>query len=721
MSRSYSRLAQLQIHTSHKDKEPDTFGPHGSLLLRTVLPPKDTDGQTGKTRDRRQPMPISERETLPSTTRASWQAPALKRCQRSPKVYKTPEPGRTATTTLDQSAHSPDAVIPSKGCATKKTGLTGRRTGRGLPSLVSLAQAASPRPRPRVLDLHHHRFPTLPYHYLDLDLPLLLRQSKTHLHEHATSTTLTTNLAAKGQPTRTSSSAFLLFPLLICGLLPRLPVPLESRHWRPPSHQTSFTRCAHTQRAPQQKHRRRSRVSGRGRHNAIAACLYEYRTLNDDDIYDCDRLVTYTEPSPHQTLSHLTRSASDWYDTSLPSAPAAAQLDLHSTSIPCPSLPLPLSEEVRTRTTTLRGTTVDAPRPNSHRDRPSLLSHTLPAPQLQPFRFTGFSILAGYFTSVPKHYGVLRISLHIARFPSSSEFPGHLFSILCAAKPHDKPTTLTPQAHKQNCAPSFFCPADQDPSSLTPEGPPVTVVSYWVPVTIKLRGAPASRPALARHLLRAYHLPVPKSQSPRPIFPESYGYPTVERNQPCIYTASLSPPMLLERSRPARSPSLPSSIHTRRPDAPHRAARTPFFLAVSHFNHFILRLPHTSHHHTLPLHPFVCHQCHHSLPVPFHPAQFLSSSPNFKARYITLRQLLPHAPTSPPLLPKPVQPPQLFDIALCNILSSPCILPSRTRKSTPTPDNFTASWPIFPHSFPRQSKAPRASACTATPADDKQP
>ncbi|KAK1533728.1 hypothetical protein CPAR01_10436 [Colletotrichum paranaense] len=107
-------------------------------------------------------MPISERETLPSTTRASWQAPALKRCQRSPKVYKTPEPGRTATTTLDQSAHSPDAVIPSKGCATKKTGLTGRRTGRGLPSLVSLAQAASPRPRPRVLDLHHPRFPPRP-------------------------------------------------------------------------------------------------------------------------------------------------------------------------------------------------------------------------------------------------------------------------------------------------------------------------------------------------------------------------------------------------------------------------------------------------------------------------------------------------------------------------------------------------------------------------------
>ncbi|KAK1492218.1 hypothetical protein CTAM01_10012 [Colletotrichum tamarilloi] len=152
MSRSYSRLAQLQIHTSHKDKEPDTFGPHGCYTRTSSLralythtrtddsthaqpfysvpfcPPKTQTDRLARQETDDSPCRYLKRETLPSTTRASWQAPALKRCQRSPKVYKTPEPGRTATTTLDQSAHSPDAVIPSKGCATKKTGLTGRHT-----------------------------------------------------------------------------------------------------------------------------------------------------------------------------------------------------------------------------------------------------------------------------------------------------------------------------------------------------------------------------------------------------------------------------------------------------------------------------------------------------------------------------------------------------------------------------------------------------------------
>ncbi|KAK7451944.1 hypothetical protein Landi51_04606 [Colletotrichum acutatum] len=97
-------------------------------------------------------MPISKRETPPSTTRASWQAPALKRCQRSPKVYKTPEPGRTATTILDQSAPSPDAVIPSKGCATKKTGLTGRPSPRPRPAFAATAIKDTP---PRARNLHN--------------------------------------------------------------------------------------------------------------------------------------------------------------------------------------------------------------------------------------------------------------------------------------------------------------------------------------------------------------------------------------------------------------------------------------------------------------------------------------------------------------------------------------------------------------------------------------
>ncbi|OHF03524.1 hypothetical protein CORC01_01243, partial [Colletotrichum orchidophilum] len=97
---------------------------------RNPFTAQQTDRQT---RQRQQDdRPISQSETPPSTTRASWQAPALKRCQRSPKVYKTPEPGRTATTLLDQSAPSPDAVIPSKGCATKKTSLTGRRTATAI-------------------------------------------------------------------------------------------------------------------------------------------------------------------------------------------------------------------------------------------------------------------------------------------------------------------------------------------------------------------------------------------------------------------------------------------------------------------------------------------------------------------------------------------------------------------------------------------------------------
>ncbi|KAK1478027.1 hypothetical protein CABS01_03329, partial [Colletotrichum abscissum] len=50
MSRSYSRLAQLQIHTSHKDKEPDTFGPHGCYTrtssLRALYTHTRTDDST---------------------------------------------------------------------------------------------------------------------------------------------------------------------------------------------------------------------------------------------------------------------------------------------------------------------------------------------------------------------------------------------------------------------------------------------------------------------------------------------------------------------------------------------------------------------------------------------------------------------------------------------------------------------------------------------------
>ncbi|KAG7084106.1 RNA recognition domain-containing protein [Colletotrichum scovillei] len=395
-------------------------------------------------------MPISERETPPSTTRASWQAPALKRCQRSPKVYKTPEPGRTATTTLDQSAPSPDAVIPSKGCATKKTGLTGRRTGRGLPSLVSLA----------------------PYTYL-----LLLSISPfpaSHLRLAPTAP------SPSGKQT--------LAPSISPDQLHSLHTPPIERHSKSTGAETVdairqllLISNVFFQESVSSRRLSLTGFSGRGRHNAIAACLYEYRTLDDgDNIYDCDRLSR--------------KSKRDW----------SGGLDWTTT------------QESSNRDHHLERNHRRRPRPNSHRDRPSLLSHTLPAPQLQPFRFTGFSILAGYFTFV--HTKTLRSTSHLS--------------------PHRQIPIIKR-----------------------------TPWSYWVPVTIKLRGAPASRPALACHLLRAYHSPVPKSQSPRPSFPESYGYPTVERNQP-------------SRARP-----FPSSIHIRCPDAPHRAALNPTQLNPSRRAH----------------------------------------------------------------------------------------------------------------------------------------
>ncbi|KAK0369946.1 hypothetical protein CLIM01_12697 [Colletotrichum limetticola] len=216
-------------------------------------------------------MPISERETLPSTTRASWQAPALKRCQRSPKVYKTPEPGRTATTTLDQSAHLPDAVIPSKGCATKKTGLTGRRTATAI-------KDTPPRARNLHNTYHQPSCQRTAYTYLLLLSISPIPASRLRLASTAPSPSGKQTLAPSIPPDERYSKSIgaeaidaIRQLLLISNVF--------------------FKESVSSRRLPL------TGVSGRGRHNAIAACLYEYRTLNDDNIYDCDRLVTYTEPS----------------------------------------------------------------------------------------------------------------------------------------------------------------------------------------------------------------------------------------------------------------------------------------------------------------------------------------------------------------------------------------------------------------------------------------
>ncbi|KXH38989.1 hypothetical protein CNYM01_12608 [Colletotrichum nymphaeae SA-01] len=261
----------LHAHTHTRTDDSTHAQPFYSVPF---CPPKDTDGQTGKTRDRRQPMPISERETPPSTTRASWQAPALKRCQRSPKVYKTPEPGRTATTTLDQSAPSPDAVIPSKGCATKKTGLTGRHTP------------------PRARNLHNT------YHQ-----PSCQRTAYTYLLLLSISPIPASHLRLA--PTAPSPSGKqTLAPSIPPDQLHSLHTPPIERHSKSTGaeavdaiRQLLLISNAFFQESVSGRRLPLTGFSGRGRHNAIAACLYEYRNLDDDNIYDCDRLATYTEPS----------------------------------------------------------------------------------------------------------------------------------------------------------------------------------------------------------------------------------------------------------------------------------------------------------------------------------------------------------------------------------------------------------------------------------------
>ncbi|KAG7058387.1 RNA recognition domain-containing protein [Colletotrichum scovillei] len=370
-------------------------------------------------------MPISERETPPSTTRASWQAPALKRCQRSPKVYKTPEPGRTATTTLDQSAPSPDAVIPSKGCATKKTGLTGRRTGRGLPSLVSLA----------------------PYTYL-----LLLSISP--------------------------------FPASHLRLAPTAPSP-SGKQTLAPSISPDQLHSLHT--PPIERH---SKSTGAETVDAIRQLLLISNVFFQESV-----------------SSRRLKSKRDW----------SGGLDWTTT------------QESSNRDHHLERNHRRRPRPNSHRDRPSLLSHTLPAPQLQPFRFTGFSILAGYFTFV--HTKTLRSTSHLS--------PHRQIPII-------KRTPWVPLASRGPG--KSTCSGLSSAACLPLAGTQVSVTSSQFPRELRLPDC-RTQPAQQLH-----------------CFPEP------------------PPPSWSEADQPGARP-FPSSIHIRCPDAPHRAALNPTQLNPSRRAH----------------------------------------------------------------------------------------------------------------------------------------